>query len=77
MSDKDIIRITQVNNIHIKNLHDEHLFPLQSVLEVENRRGDIRIIDLIADRDITDIDYYVVCETPRTRRKHIFKEFID
>lgn len=77
MNDNDIVRITKVNNVQIKNLHDEHLFPLQSVLEVENRGGYTRIIDLIADRDITDITYYEVCETPKTRRKDLFKEFID
>ena len=77
MSDKDIVRITKVDNVRIKNLHDGYLFPLQSVLEIEIRGGATRIIDLIADRDITDIDYYEVCETTKTRRKDLFKEYID
>lgn len=75
MNDKDIIRITLVRNVRVKNLHDGFLFPLQNIIEVEKRGGETRIIDLIADRDITDIDYYEICETKKTKRKDLFKEF--
>jgi len=77
MSDKDIIRITKVNNIQIENTHNGLLFPVQSILEVENRGGATRVLDLIAERDITDIDYFVVHETDKTKKKDLFIEYDD
>ena len=75
MNKKDIIKISKIDNIRIKNLHNEYLFPLQSVLKVETRGDGYRIIDLISERDITDIDYFELVETPKTKERAIFKEF--
>ncbi|MBO7614820.1 MAG: hypothetical protein J6T15_03895 [Bacilli bacterium] len=75
MNRKDIIKIAKVDNVRIQNTHDGRLFPLQSVLEIETREGERHIIDLIADRDITYIDYYVVVQTPKTKERILFKEF--
>lgn len=77
MNDNDIVRITLVRNVHIKNTHDNHLFPLQDIIEIENRGGYVRILDLIADKDITDITYFEVCESEKTKRKDIFVEYND
>lgn len=74
MSDKDIIRITKVNNVQVENTHNGYLFPLQSILEIEDRMGNVRVLDLIADRDITDIDYFVIHESSKTKRKDLFTE---
>lgn len=75
MNEKDIIKITKVDNIRIQNTHDGRLFPLQSILRIETREGECHTIDLIADRDITYINYYVVVETPKTKERVLFKEF--
>ena len=75
MNEKDIIKITKIENIKIKNTHNDFEYPLQSILKVETREGGSRIIDLMADRDITDIDYLVVKETPKTKEKILFKEY--
>ena len=77
MSENDIIRITKVNNIQIKNLHGDFLFPKENILEIENRKGDIRILSLVSERDITDIDYFAVCETSKTKRRDLFMEYSD
>ena len=77
MSNKDIIRITKINNVQLENIHNGFVFPMQNVLEVENREGAIRILDLIADRDITDIEYFIVHETSKTTRKNLFIEYKD
>ena len=74
MNDKDIIRITKVNNVRVENLHDGFLFPRQDVLEIENRGGDVRILSLTSERDITNIDYLKVRETDKTSRRDLFKE---
>ena len=75
MNEKDIIRITKINNIQIENTHNGLFFPLQSILEIEFRGGATRILDLIAERDITDISYFVIHETPKTRKKDLFIEY--
>ena len=77
MNDKDIVRITKVNNIQIENTHNGLLFPMQNVLEIETRGGDTRVLDLMADRDITEINYFIVHETNKTSRKDLFNEFKD
>ena len=77
MNDKDIIRITKLNNVQVENTHNGFMFPLQNVLEIENRIGEIRTIDLIAERDITNIDYLIVHKTPKTIEKELFKEYDD
>jgi len=74
MNDKDIIRISKIDNIQVENTHNGFMFPVQNILEIEFRGGDVRILDLMADRDITDIDYLIVHETPKTKRKDLFKE---
>ena len=70
----DIIRITKVNNIRIENAHNGFLFPEQNILEIEDREGNVHILDLMASKDITSIDYLVVHETNKTKRKDLFKE---
>lgn len=77
MNDKDIIRITKVNNVRVENLHDGFLFPAQDFLEIETRGGDVRILSLIAERDITDIDYLKLKETDKTKKRDLFKENMD
>lgn len=74
MNEKDIIRITKTSNVQVKNTHNGFMFPVQNILEIEFRGGDVRILDLMADRDISDINYLIVHETPKTKRKDLFKE---
>ena len=75
MSDKDIIRITRIRNVQIENTHSGLLFPVQDILEIEDRGGATRVLDLIAERDITEIDYFVVHETDKTKKKNLFTEY--
>lgn len=74
-SEKDIIKITKVDKVRIKNTHNEVLFPEQSILKIEFRGGECRILDLFSNYDITDIDYYQVIETKKTKEKVLYKEF--
>ena len=70
----DIVKISKLNYVQIGNTHNEHLYPLQSVLIVEYRNKKQRIIDLVSNRDITSIDYFKVIRTNKTKEKILFKE---
>ena len=72
-SDRRIISITKIDNVQIRNIHNDYLYPMQSILEVDMDNG-YRIIDLIAEKDITDIDYFEIVTTNKTKKKVLFKE---
>jgi len=72
-SDKKIIAIVQFDNVRIRNAHNDYLYPEQSILEIDMEDG-FRIIDMISEKDITDIDYFKVESTNKTRKKVLFKE---
>lgn len=74
MNDKDIIRITKTSNVRVENTHNGFMFPAQNILEIEYRNGEVRVLDLMAERDITNIDYLLVHDTSNTKRKELFKE---
>lgn len=74
MNDKDIIRITKTSNVRVENTHNGFMFPVQNILEIEYRDGGVRVLDLMAQRDISDISYLVVHDSPKTKRKDLFKE---
>lgn len=72
-SDRRIISIIKIDNIQIRNTNNNYLYPMQSILEVDMDNG-YRIIDLIAEKDITDIDYFEIVTTNKTKKKVLFKE---
>lgn len=74
MSNKDIIKISLIKNVKIQNIHNDHLFPLQNVLKVFFRSGEIRTLDLFSNKDFTEVDYFKIVDTPRTKEKIIFLE---
>ena len=70
----NIVRIIKLKNVRIKNIHNNTLFPKQDVLEIEFENGEIRKIDLFSEKDITDIDYFEIETTPKTRCDIIFED---
>lgn len=76
-SEKDIIKVIKINNVRIKNLHNGVIFPEQDILKVCYRDGSYRILDLFSHYDITEIDYYEVIETKKTKEIVLYKEFED
>ena len=77
MNKKDIVKIVKIKNIMVKNIHNDFTYPRQDVLEITNRAGEVRIIDLLAERDITNIDYFELVGDKKTTRKVIFQEYCD
>lgn len=72
-SNKNIISIVQFDNVRIRNTHNDYLYPMQSILEIDSDDG-YRIIDLFSQKDITDIDYFKVETSNKTRKKVLYKE---
>ena len=70
----NIIEIAIKKNINIINLHNGVIFPKQSILVVSYENKDTRIIDLMSEKDITDIDYFKVIETEKTKKRIIFED---
>lgn len=70
----NIIEIAKIKNVRIKNKHNDFIFPTQDILRVSFENGDIRTIDLICEKDITDIDYFEVIESDRTKERILFKD---
>ena len=68
----NIIRITRKKNVRIKNIHNDYLFPTQDILEIEFENKDKRIIDLFCGKDITEIDYFQVEESKKTKCYDLF-----
>lgn len=77
MDSKDIVKIIKIEKVFIKNTHHGFSYPRQDVLEITNRAGEVRIIDLLAERDITDIDYFKLIDDKKTTRRVVFQEYCD
>lgn len=70
----NIIEIAIKKNINIINLHNEVVYPKQNILVVSFENGTERIIDLMSEKDITDIDYFKVIESDKTKKRLLFKD---
>ena len=70
----NIVKIEYVKNVRIMNLHNDMVFPLQNILKIHFEDGSFRVIDLFSEKDMTNIDYYKVLETPRTKYKTLMED---
>ena len=68
-----ITEIIEVLHLSILNKHNNLMFSNQKLwyIKIDNN---IRIIDLLANKDITDIDYLKIIPTHKTTYKIIFKD---
>ena len=74
MNDNDIIKIELIKNVRFKNIHNNFIFPPQSILEITFRNNEKRIIDLICEKDVTSIDYFKLIKTPKSKSHVLFEE---
>ena len=72
MSNKDIVKISLIKNVCVRNTHNNIVFPKQDVLKIRFRNGEIRTLDLFSNKDMTEVDYFKIVETPKTKEKLIF-----
>lgn len=69
-----IIKIEYVDNVRYKNLHNNMIFPMQSILRIYFNNNTMRVIDLFSEKDTTDIDYYEILNTYKTKTKVIMED---
>jgi len=74
MSKNDIIKIELVKNVCVENKNSNCIYPKQDILKIYFRNKKYRIIDLFSEVDITEIDYFRILETKKTKIKTLFKE---
>lgn len=75
MDTNRIVKIYELKNAFIENLHHEVGYGKQKVLGIEYKDGTTRYIDLIAKLDITDVDYLnVVKKRGITKTKVLYEE---
>ena len=70
-----IIKITKIKNINIKNNHNGVIFKPSNILKIYFESGEVHIIDLYADADITGLDYIDVIYPDKYKEKIIFSDF--
>lgn len=75
MFDKDIVKIELIKNVRVQNTHNGFVFPKQNIMKVYFRNGNIRMLDLFSNRDITDVDYFIIRKGLTTKIKTLFKEY--
>lgn len=74
MSDKDIIKISKIKNVRVKNMHNGYVSRAFNIIQVEYRDGEKRIIDVKSRRDLTDIGYYAFMFPEKIKESVIFQE---
>ena len=75
MFDNDIIKVELIKNVRVQNTHNGFVFPKQNIMKICFRNGNVRILDLFSNRDITDIDYFIIRKGLTTKTKVLFKEY--
>lgn len=75
MFDKDIIKVELIKGVRVQNTHNGFVFPKQNIMKIYFRNGNIRILDLFSNRDITDVDYFIIRKGLTTTIKTLFKEY--
>lgn len=72
---KKIKGVYFLKNAFIRNLNNDAIFDKQSIIEVEFEDDSKSYLDLKANTDISDIEYFEVFEGRGiTKRKKIFKK---
>jgi hypothetical protein len=69
----NIVRISIYKNATIINTHNNSIWPFNHILEIENKKGEKRYLDLNSKRDITDITYFKL-DLANSPKKIIFED---
>lgn len=70
-----IVKITKVKNVNMKNKHRNYIYNPSSILKVYLESGEVHVIDLEAEADITGVDYMEVLYPKKYKEKVIFSDF--
>lgn len=71
-SEKNIVKMTLISNAVIRNIHSNNTFKFNNVMIIEYLDNSKRVLDLVSNRDMTDVDYLKVEKGKLTTEKVLF-----
>lgn len=75
-NEKQIVLIKQVTNMKLIDAHKMDLnSPLRDIIIVTFASGEIRTVDLFAEMDVTNIDYWYYEKTQNSNEIILFKHY--
>lgn len=74
MSENDIIKIVKIKGVKVRHKINKHEFMKRNIIRVDYRNGEHRFINMLAKRDMTDIDYFDIVYPKKIKEKVIFEE---
>lgn len=74
MSENDIIKIVKIKGVRVKNMTNGHVFMKRDIIRVDYRNGEHRFINMLANRDMTEIPYFELMYPKKIKEKVIFEE---
>lgn len=69
-----IEKVELVKNVNIMNIEETYTFPLQNVMKIYYSNGKCRVLDLVCNKDITDVNKLIVVYNDYTKTKTLFEE---
>lgn len=70
----DFIKEIIINkNVHIKNMHNNYIYPHQNILEIKLKNGIVWKYDLFSMKNMTNVDYFKIKRTIFSSKVTIFK----
>lgn len=69
-----IIKIEEFKNAIIINKHNNTAFDNQLLWYIHDDKGNKYILDMKANKDITNADYFDIIKTKKTKSKIIFED---
>ena len=71
---KKIIKITEIKGLDMLNKHNNCIFKNQKVWIIKLENNKQYLLDMKANRDITNVDYISLIETKKTRYNVLFED---
>jgi hypothetical protein len=68
----NIVKMTLQKDMTVVNLHNNSKFRNNDILKIEYANGEVRYLDLLSNRDMTDVDYFKIEKGLLSREKVIF-----
>lgn len=68
-----ITKITEIKGLNILNKHTNIMYKNQIIWLIKTNKKSY-VLDMLANKDITDIDYLEIIETKKTKYKVLFRD---
>ena len=68
-----ITKITEIKGLNILNKHTNIMYKNQIIWLIKTNKKSY-VLDMLANKDITDVDYLEIIETKKAKYKVLFKD---